>query len=274
MKLGLNGATTMRADLATDARVAAAAGFDLLEIWAAKLDEYLKAHTLADAKKLLERHRLQPLAINSVENINYGADSNQVKARTKQLCEYAQALGCPYVIIVPGPRPKGASDATVKADTVKVLKALAALAQPTGVKLAFEMIGEVGRSVSKLGQALDIVREAQLSNVGLVLDCFHFYAGGSPLADIARLKPDELYVLHLDDCENLPKEQLTDAHRLFPGLGVIPLQDILGGLKQIGFTKLASVELFRPEYWGWDPMKTAQEAYRRAKQAVEAAGWH
>jgi sugar phosphate isomerase/epimerase len=37
MKLSFNGATTMKADLATDIRAAAAAGFDYVEIWAAKL---------------------------------------------------------------------------------------------------------------------------------------------------------------------------------------------------------------------------------------------
>ena len=37
MKLSLNGATTMKADLVTDIRAAAAAGFNCVEIWAAKL---------------------------------------------------------------------------------------------------------------------------------------------------------------------------------------------------------------------------------------------
>ena len=42
MKLALNGATTMRADLATDLQAAKAAGFDYLEIWAAKLRAFSK----------------------------------------------------------------------------------------------------------------------------------------------------------------------------------------------------------------------------------------
>ena len=37
MKIALNGATTMRADLSTDILAASAAGYDLLEIWSAKL---------------------------------------------------------------------------------------------------------------------------------------------------------------------------------------------------------------------------------------------
>jgi hypothetical protein len=37
MVLGFNGATTLTADLGTDIRVAQAAGYDCLEIWAPKL---------------------------------------------------------------------------------------------------------------------------------------------------------------------------------------------------------------------------------------------
>ena len=51
-----------------------------------------------------------------------------------------------------------------------------------------------------------------------------------------------------------------DAHRLLPGEGVIPLDDILTRLKQIGFDGLCSIELFRPEYWERDPAKLATAA--------------
>jgi sugar phosphate isomerase/epimerase len=51
MKIALNGATTMRADLETDIKAAAGAGFELIEIWAAKLREFLKTKTVDDLKK-------------------------------------------------------------------------------------------------------------------------------------------------------------------------------------------------------------------------------
>ena len=52
MKLALNGATTMRADLETDLRAAKAAGFDYVEIWAAKLRAFLKHNSTAELKQL------------------------------------------------------------------------------------------------------------------------------------------------------------------------------------------------------------------------------
>ena len=42
----------MKADLATDVRAAAAAQFEYVEIWAAKLRDFLKTHSVTDLKAL------------------------------------------------------------------------------------------------------------------------------------------------------------------------------------------------------------------------------
>ncbi len=55
MKIALNGATTMHADLETDIKAASEAGYELIEIWAAKLREFLKTKTVEDLKQLLEQ---------------------------------------------------------------------------------------------------------------------------------------------------------------------------------------------------------------------------
>jgi 2-keto-myo-inositol isomerase len=43
---------------------------------------------------------------------------------------------------------------------------------------------------------------------------------------------------------------------------VIPLKDILAGVKAIGYEGVYSIELFRPEYWEWDPYRLALESKR------------
>jgi sugar phosphate isomerase/epimerase len=60
MKLALNGATTMRADLATDIRAAKAAGFEYLEIWASKLRNFLANNSTTELKELFTNHGIQP----------------------------------------------------------------------------------------------------------------------------------------------------------------------------------------------------------------------
>ena len=180
MLLGLNGATTMQCDLATDIKVAGGAGFQALEIWAKKLDAYLAHNTLNDLSGLLRRQRLVPASINSIERITFrpAAEYEAVRARCEELCARAQALGCDKVVVVPSPTPKeGASRADVVAESVKVLRDLGAIAAPHGVNIAFEFLGFPWCSVRTLDLCWEIVRETDRANVGLVIDTCHFYAG-------------------------------------------------------------------------------------------------
>jgi 2-keto-myo-inositol isomerase len=75
-------------------------------------------------------------------------------------------------------------------------------------------------------------------------------------------------VFHINDVEERALHTIEDAHRLLPGEGVIPLDDILAGLKRIGYDGACSVELFRPEYWERDPAELARAARRATVDIV------
>jgi 2-keto-myo-inositol isomerase len=269
MKLSLNGATTMKADLATDVRAAAAAGFDYLEIWAAKLREFLKTHSTSDLKGLFAESGVKPLSINSIEHITLrdAPGHAQIKAECEELAALAEAIGCPYIVVVPGKLPPGGlSSYEVIEKSVGVLRELASIAERHGVALAFEFLGQTDCSVQTLELADEIVEKVNRRNIGLVIDSFHFHAGGSTVKMIDELDPKRLFIFHINDAEDLPRDRLTDAHRLLPGLGILPLREIIAAFKRIGYDGVASVEIFRPEYWERDPFELAREA----KAAVEA----
>ncbi|MGB9880224.1 MAG: sugar phosphate isomerase/epimerase family protein [Anaerolineae bacterium] len=260
MLLGLNGATTMKADLPTDIAAASAAGFQALEIWAAKLDTYLQEHSIAELDALFKQHAIFPASINSIEFITFRGERDyaQIIARCQQLCAWAHELGCDKIVVVPSPTPKGkVNRAAIQKESVRVLRELAAIAKPHGVKLAFEFLGFPWCSVRTLEQCWDIVQETALPNVGLVIDTCHFYAGGSSLDSIERVSPEKIFIFHINDVEERPRDTIEDAHRLLPGEGVIPLDDILARLKRIGFDGFCSVELFRPAYWEREPAELA-----------------
>lgn len=263
MLIAFNGATTMKADLATDIHVAWAAGYDLLEIWAAKLDDYLAAHSMAELKDLFTKVR--PYSINSIEQITFRhqAGYQEVQARCRRLSEIAQALDCPYIVVVPSPLPAGMSKDEVRNESVRVLRDLAGIAAEHRIGLAFEFLGFADCSVNNLADCWKIVEEVNRENVGLVIDTFHFHVGSSTLESLGEIDPAKLFIFHINDAEDRPKEQLTDAQRLLPGEGIIPLKDILAALKEIGYDRLVSIELFRPEYWEWEPLRVAQEAKER-----------
>src|SRR5688572_10992284 len=262
MKLALNGATTMRADLGSDVRAASAAGFDCLEIWASKLKDFLKSHSIDDLKRLLDEHRVEPYSINSIERITFRTKDAHATLLDEcdELCGIASSIGCPYIVVVPSPLPTDRSHSDVIGESVRVLDELGEIAERHGVGLAFEFLGQPDCSVQTLEQASEIVGRLERSNVGLVIDSFHFYAGGSRIESIDALDVDKLLIVHINDAEDLPREQLEDRHRLLPGLGILPLQEIAGALRRIKYDRVISVEIFRPEYWALEPQALARDA--------------
>lgn len=267
MKIALNGATTMRADLATDIKAASAAGFDLIEIWAAKLREFLKNNSVGDLDALLKENNLQPYSINSIEHITFrnAEDYEKIKAETEELSAIAGEIKCPYIVVVPGKMPENADEDEIIGESVKVLNELADIAETRNVSLAFEFLGQTDCSVQTLDLCAKIVDRVDRKNVGLVIDTFHFYAGNSSFAAIERLDPEKLFIFHINDAENLSKDELTDAHRLYPGEGILPIREIKNHFDKIGYDRMVSIEIFRPEYWDQDPFEVA----RKAKAATE-----
>lgn len=270
MKLALNGATTMRADLATDIRVASLAGFDGLEIWASKLRKFLEAGTTIELKSLFDEYRLGAYSINSIERITFRNEEAHARLleECEELCRIASEVGCPYIVVVPGPLPAGKSRADVIEESVRVLDKLGGIAEKYGVALAFEFLGQRDCSVQTLEEAYEIVRKLSRSNVGLVIDSFHFYAGGSQLESLDSLDSQKLFIFHINDAEDLPRAELEDRHRLLPGLGILPLREIINALRRIGYDRITSVEIFRPEYWERDPQELAGDAHKALSKVL------
>jgi 2-keto-myo-inositol isomerase len=267
MKLALNGATTMHADLETDISAAGEAGFELVELWASKLRRYLGSHSIDDLRILLTSNNVEAYSINSIEHITFRSreDYELIKAECGELSAVASQLACPYIVVVPGKLPDGATEAEIVAESVRVLNELADISEPYGVGLAFEFLGQTDCSVQTLDLAKKIVDEVDRNSVGVVIDSFHFYAGNSSFQAVDELDPSKLFIFHINDAEDLPKEQLTDAQRLYPGTGILPLGELKKHFDKIGYDRMASIEIFRPEYWDQDPFEVA----KKAKAATE-----
>jgi 2-keto-myo-inositol isomerase len=274
MRLAYHGATSMKADLATDVRASAAAGFSALEVWAAKLDAFLATHSLAELRTMFDTSGVKPTAINSIEFIGFrGPGFAAIRERCKRLCESAEAVGCGSLVVVPSPTPTPEGGSVLELffpwprvveEYVRVLRELADIARPHGVRLAFEFLGFSWCSVRTPRAAWEIVRAVDRPNVGINFDCCHFFGGGAELREIDGLDPAGIVTFHLNDMEDVCKEAITDDKRLLPGEGVIPLGAICHRMKAIGYDGVCAVELFRPEYWAWDPMELAKRAKESA----------
>jgi len=271
MKIGFNGASTMKTDLPGDIRAASRAGYDLLEIWAKKMEAYLSDHSLHDLKGLFRKAKIKPLAINSVEFITFNSPWEKTNTMNliKRYAEIADKLSCPYIVLVPSPRPPRVSDQRVREESVKVLREISDQFKNHSVRFAFEFLGFQWCSVSTLEKDFEIVKAVNRKNIGMVLDAFHFYAGGSNIQTIKNVEPEKIFIFHINDAEKLDKGKLQDAHRLYPGEGVIPLRKILSGLKEIQYDGPVSIEMFRPEYWTRPAAEVATQGMKAIRRFVK-----
>ncbi len=267
MILGFHGATTMTSPLEIDIEVSSRAGYSGLEVWGEKAVQYLTSHSLEDLNTLFTSRKIRPLALDAIVNIGFRSEEfAQIRQQCREWCQIAQAIGCPTIVVVPGAAPgRETSWDEIVQEYAAVLRDLCSIAQPFGIRLAFEPLG-FGWSVVRTPRgALEIVQQAGCSNLGLVIDAAHFYAGGGLLDELDAIDSSRIFAFHLDDVEDLPKEAVTDDSRIYPGEGIIPLQAICSRLKAIGYDGHCSIELFRPEYWQQNPIDVA----RKAKAAAE-----
>lgn len=260
LKLGFNEATCMeKSSVEEDLRLCEKYGYDYIELRLDMLKQYLKDHTLEELKEYFDTHNIKPFAFNSIEDINFTTKEEWEKLKELFLfgCKAAQAIGNPYIIVVPTVKDgmQMLNEKEVFDDSVKVLNELADLAEPYGVKLSFEPIGDRKWCCNSLREAWEIVQAVDRDSVGLTIDCINFYLHDK-CADVEYIKKipkEKIFVFHINDCEDLPLGILDHCHRIMPGKGCIPVKEIADNIKATGYDEIASLELFRPEYWEMDP---------------------
>jgi 2-keto-myo-inositol isomerase len=270
---GLNSWTTGDSvDAASDIRVASAAGYQFVELRDRKIERHLaQGHSLKSLREQSRESGIGVLSVNTLDDctLHAGVKREALIDRCHRLCEWAEDLGAPYVIVGPSYQPEPALDAaTVKARTVDALGEYARLAADHGVTIAFEYHGYARCSINTLGQALGVLAELDMDHLGLVIDAFHFYVGGSRLEDLAGLDKRWLAIVHLADVDHADRGKLGKANRVLPGDGVLPVKDIVDAVKRLGYRGAYSLELFREEYWAMDPMIVARKGLASMQRFV------
>lgn len=89
-------------------------------------------------------------------------------------------------------------------------------------------------------------------NMGLLLDCWHWYTSGGTVDDLLRLKPEQVVYVHVNDAPTgVPVEQHIDNQRGLPGAtGVIGIAGFLKALNKIGYDGPITPEPFgNPATW-------------------------
>jgi sugar phosphate isomerase/epimerase len=88
-----------------------------------------------------------------------------------------------------------------------------------------------------MAETRELIAEIGASNVGLVLDSWHWYHAGDSAADVRALRNEDVVAVDLNDAPaDVPKDQQRDNARELPmATGVIDAGGFLEALNAIGY---------------------------------------
>lgn len=221
--------------------------FDGMELDLRAIDEAAtRGVTLNDIGRMLKDGGLAPVSVMAFNLAPFAADEVDFE-RFKRGVLAAQTLGAPMLLtFCYAAVPEGMTRDAALAAAGKRVALYAQAAGPT--KIALEPIGR-SELMGGPTAALDIARRSGAANVGVMMDTFHYWKSQVPDADILAIPRDKLFIVHVNDSEDLPPAEAKDSHRLHVGRGILPLRHDLELWRRIGYDGYLSVEIFREEYW-------------------------
>jgi sugar phosphate isomerase/epimerase len=256
------------------ARLAAKVGYPGVDV---DLSAAMKAG-LPATNNLLEDLKIKPAAVGlPVEFRKDDAAFAKDLERLGDASSFAAAIDCPRMItwIMPSSKtPK----AELRALYLKRFRACADVLARSHVRLGLEFLGplhlrkmEPYEFIWRMPEMLAFARECG-SNVGLLLDVWHWYHAGATTEDIVKAGKAGIVHVHFSDAPKLPPEQIRDNERLMPGEGVINLNAFLMALHEIGYQDALSVEVFGRGLKDMTPEAGARLGLETSLVAMHRAG--
>lgn len=262
MTLLLNTVTIRQASLEDRFRIAAASGYDGLELWGDELDEVVNGVEIVVA--LARQHNMPVRGVcphRSLYAWHHSWDTAMERAFKIQMQRYA-AIGAKYLVL-----PVLSEEGTLE-DTATALREIASLAQSYNMFAALEPIGHVAK-LSRLADALGLL--AAIPHTKIIIDVFHFFRGGNRLKELTQVDSSRIAAVHLNDAMDLPLNELLGyKHRVYPTLGIFDVVGFCAAVRQQRYDGPYVVELLNPDYWDDDPILVSDLALRTSREVLRA----
>jgi sugar phosphate isomerase/epimerase len=273
VKIALSEISTPAASFAEDVAAYAAAGFDGIGIWEFKLPEgddaasarLLRETGLGAANCVPAVPSLLQLALPGMEGpADPGERVEALCASMARLARFEPAS----VVCLAGPAGDRSGD-EARALVIEGLRQVAAAARAAGVRLGLEPthLSESHETgfLSSIGEAIALLDEAGLDDVGVMVDSVHVWDTPSLAADVA-LCAARITGLHIAD-----KLAPGAPGRVLPGEGVTHPERLVALLRAAGFDGYLDIEIFSTpeEFWGL-PVEEAAALAAAAARSLTA----
>ncbi|HZO49037.1 MAG TPA: sugar phosphate isomerase/epimerase family protein [Gaiellaceae bacterium] len=270
MRLAFSQISTVNASFAEDVAAYAAAGFDAIGLWEMKLPadddanrELLREHGLAVANCVPAVPSLLQLGIPGL------AGPADPEERIAAICASVRRLAAyepECVLCLSGPAGRLHED-EARAAVARGLRRIAGAAREAGVRLGLEPIHPAQREttsfVNTVGDAVALLDQAGLADVGIMVDTFNLWDDGDAADWLRAHAHDRVSGVHVAD---RPGGDRSD--RVLPGEAGTRTRELVAAAREGGWDGSLDVEIFsEPDrFWGLP----VDEAARRAHAAAAA----
>jgi 2-keto-myo-inositol isomerase len=247
--------------------IAAKAGYDGVELWVRDVQVYLdEGGRLATLRGLIESQGLTVEGAIAFPHWSVEDDDQRREGLIRMETEMNMMgeLGCTRIAAPPSGYTGDAMNFLVAGER---FRQAIGIGRKTGVMPQLEFQGP-SKYLHHLGQAMCIAVAADDPDARILPDVYHMYKGGSGFNGLKMIDGKMVELFHFNDYPgNIPIEEMNDSHRVYPGDGIAPMQEIIADLYRMGGTKVLSLELFNPQYWEQDALAGGLDRF-----AEDAAG--
>lgn len=225
-------------------------------------------YDVEEACALLKKYNIAASSICAVFNTERDFVSPKAEIRknavayVKECVDFAKAIGAHSISVQASACMKTAAEAPAEQEwkwAVEGLREAGEYALSAGIRLTLEAWNRYETYlINRCSQALAMVRDIDLPNVGVMGDTYHMNIEETDMGEALREVGDKLYYLHI-----------ADSNRAAPGRGHIDFKPIARALRDIGYDGWVSMELLPAAA---DPFggKVCEEFYDQyTKESIE-----
>lgn len=269
IKLAINQSMVMQCQTEEFISVCAQAGFKAVELRVPKLKESLFHIPHRQLAKLIKKHGISVLSLNSIDDFSMVPEENLdlLTAECEFVGRMCDMFECPLVV-APVARWFDAPPSLEKVTTISQarLRHVSSVLGKYGVKIGFEPICFPEFTVRDLALSQEIIAGSGADSVGFVLDIYNLFRGGYQPDDISGLNYPT-YLIHLNDAPDSPLEKLHVMYdRVFPGEGIADARAWVQAAIRSGFQGYFSLELFQQQIWDMSPLDAAVLCYEKMRK--------
>jgi len=185
---------------------------------------------------------------------------SQAFDRAERKFDLMQELGTELMLICSSVSPLALGGIDRAADD---LRALGDRAGKRNLKVGFEALAW-GKHVNDHRDAWEIVRRADHSQIGVILDSFHTLSRGLDPNSIRGIPGDKIFIVQLADAPKLDMDLLywSRHFRNMPGEGDLPVTDFMRAVAATGYNGPISLEIFNDQFRSGSPRTIAADGHR------------